>query len=437
MKPNFNGLTGRGLAYSGKRFIAAIFVWFFVWSLSGCSVESGPKTVPDVETGEITGISPDGAIANGEVISDGNLPVQERGVAVGQNANPTISDIRITSGSGLGDFSAEISGLSPAQTYHVRAYATNAKGISYGSDRAFQTGTDLPVLTTAPGSSITLVSAVTGGSVVSDGGATVSVRGVCWGTSQNPTIQGNKTTDGSGTGAFVSVLQGLTPSTVYYIRAYATNLTGTAYGPQEVIQTLPGAKDIDGNVYPAVVIGTQIWMKENLKVSQYRNGDPIPNVTEDIAWSGLTQGAFASYDNNIMNEVVYGKLYNWYAAVDPRGICPAGWHTPTDAEWTALGEYLGGNTVAGGKLKVVGTEYWRSPNGAATNESQFSALPGGFRNGGGIFSRITYDGYWWSSTAFSATDAWDRALGFDTDGANLFRYGNPKQSGFSVRCIKD
>lgn len=196
--------------------------------------------------------------------------------------------------------------------------------------------------------------------------------------------------------------------------------------------------DQNGNTYKTITIGTQTWMAENLRVTKYRNGDPIPNVTDNTAWTTLTTGAYCSYNNTANKDDIasYGRLYNWYAASDSRNIAPLGWHVPTDAEWTTLTTYLGGETVAGGKMKEAGTTHWTSPNTSATNESGFTALPSGYRSDGdGSFDYLGSGGLWWSSTADGATYAWDRYLNYVNPLCNRSYYG--KQYGFAVRLIKD
>jgi uncharacterized protein (TIGR02145 family) len=193
--------------------------------------------------------------------------------------------------------------------------------------------------------------------------------------------------------------------------------------------------DIDGNVYQTVTIGTQVWMAENLKVTHYRNGDPIPHVTDGGTWSGLSTGAYCNYNNDEGNVATYGRLYNWYAVDDSRNIAPAGWHMPTDAEWQILVDYLGGEAVAGGKLKEAGTAHWYCPNTGATNESGFTALPGGCRDYYGNFGFMGFDAGIWSSTEYDSNHAWYRYLDFNYSGVS--RDDDSKQFGFSVRCVRD
>ena len=186
---------------------------------------------------------------------------------------------------------------------------------------------------------------------------------------------------------------------------------------------------------PTIQIGTQKWMSKNLDVAFYRNGDPIPQVTDAIAWAALTTGAWCYYNNDPTQGNKYGKLYNWYAVNDPRGLAPQGWHVPSDAEWTTLETTLGGSSVAGGKMKEAGTLNWTTPNTSATNESGFAGLPGGLRYGGGPFSAIGTYGYWWSSTEGSTNYAWFRDLGYSGGSVGSSMYD--KVGGFSVRCLRD
>jgi len=168
--------------------------------------------------------------------------------------------------------------------------------------------------------------------------------------------------------------------------------------------------DFDGNVYNTVTIGTQVWMKENLKVTRYNNGDSIPKVINDTIWENQTAGAYCDFENFAANSVIYGKLYNWFTVNDNRGIAPSGWHIPTDEDWTLLTNALGGESISGGKLKDTGTVYWISPNMGATNESGFSGLPGGNRYDDGRFGGIRDDANFWSSTAFDINYAKIRSL---------------------------
>ena len=192
----------------------------------------------------------------------------------------------------------------------------------------------------------------------------------------------------------------------------------------------PGTND------PSVSICCQRWMTKNLDVATYRNGDPIPRVDDATAWAALTTGAYCYFDNDSFSYAArYGKLYNWYAVNDSRGLAPEGWYIPTDFEWTTLGTCLGGSALAGGPMKDIGTTIWDPPNTGATNLSGFTGLPGGYRFDTGVFAGISTYGLLWSSTENDAVTGWNRNLNFNDD--DLSRASSNKQFGFSVRCLRD
>jgi len=198
--------------------------------------------------------------------------------------------------------------------------------------------------------------------------------------------------------------------------------------------------DVDGNVYSAVEIGSQCWMKENLKVERYLNGDAIPTGLSSAAWQATTDGAFAIYNNVASNKAIYGLLYNWYAVADARGLCPTGWHVPIDGEWTQLTDLFGGQSVAGGQMKTTGTlsagtGLWLSPNTAATNSSGFSGIPGNFRSSSGDYPFPGLRGDWWSLSESSTNDAWMRRLFYNNGEVAHAEF--TKNWGFSVRCLRD
>ena len=194
--------------------------------------------------------------------------------------------------------------------------------------------------------------------------------------------------------------------------------------------------DIDGNVYRTVKIGGCWWTAENLKVIHYRYGDAIPHVTENTEWANLETGAYCAYDNDESNAGIYGCLYNWYAVKDSRNLAPEGWHVPADWEWQILVDFLEGGSNAGRKLKEAGTAHWDSLNNRATDESGFTALPGGYRLGhDGLFSGINSLAYFWSATEYSSENAFDRNL--YSGGSDIYRSFNQTQYGFSVRLIRD
>ncbi len=187
--------------------------------------------------------------------------------------------------------------------------------------------------------------------------------------------------------------------------------------------------------YSSITICCQSWMTKDLNVSTYRNGDVIPKVTTNAEWAALTTGAYCYYNNDSTTyAAVYGKLYNWYAVNDPRGLAPEGWHTPSEIEWTTLSNCLGGDDVAGGPLKEMGTTHWTTPNTGANNLSSFLCLPGGARNPGGGFVLIGESSHHWSSE-FASTTSRIRSIYYNSGALSLGIFS--KNYGYSVRCIKD
>jgi uncharacterized protein (TIGR02145 family) len=191
--------------------------------------------------------------------------------------------------------------------------------------------------------------------------------------------------------------------------------------------------DIDGNIYTTVTIGNQKWMAENLKTEKFSDGSGIPNVTVNTNWQQLITPGWCYFNNSIGNNAIYGKLYNWFTVVDSRNVCPLGWHVPNDSEWIILTDYLGGEVEAGGKMKT--TNIWGEPNTGATNQSGFSAKPGGSRFYSGTFYLIEYRGHWWSASEESPNTAWSRSLNYNNE--TITRNIYSKQEGFSIRCLKD
>lgn len=421
-----------GLAM-GTTYYARSYATNAIGTVYGSQVSFTTLTGPMITTDAISNITSTSSTVSGTVISDGGFPVLVRGVCYSTTQSPSTTGNCVESGSGTGSFLANLTGLTRGTTYYVRAFATNEVATSYGHQIIFFT-LDLPSVTTVSITNITSSTANVTGNVTSDGGQTVTERGFCFGTTQNPTTSDRCVTSGSGVGTFSGDLTGLTNATIYYVRAYAINSVGKSFGIETSFSTSQTnsetVTDIDGNVYPTVQIGTQIWMAANLRTTRYRTGATITNVTNATTWAGLTTGAWAHYGNNSVNEMVYGKLYNWYAVADSRNICPTGWHVPSDAEWTVLSNFLG--TDVGFKMKS--TSGWQD-NGNGSNASGFNGLPGGYRAYDGFFYSIGLNSHFWSSTHVGDNDSWyrymvrnDRILGRDSF---------VKQLGFSVRCVRD
>ncbi len=403
---------------------------------------STAAVLPTVTTTTPTSPTQTTVTTGGNVTSNGGAAVTARGVAYGTATSPTTAGPHTSDGTGDGVFTSNLTGLTPGTTYYVRAYAMNSVGTAYGSEVQFTTSPVLlATVTTATPASVDNDSAVGGGEVTADGGGAVLERGVCWGTTTGPTIAGSHVASGAGTGTFTADLTGLPEATTIYFRAYATNSAGTAYGNEVTARTL--LADVEANLYHTVVIGTQVWMSENLKTTKYNNGTGVTLVTDNATWAALTSEAYCWYGNDeATNKPVYGALYNWYAA-SQANLCPTGWHVPTDAELKTLEMFLGMTQAQADAYSWRGTDQgtqlknttgWTTGNG--TNTSGFSALPGGYRyyfDGG--FAGVGTIGYFWSSDQASPTNGLYRRM--DGAQAGVFREGAVKAAGKSVRCIKN
>jgi uncharacterized protein (TIGR02145 family) len=237
-------------------------------------------------------------------------------------------------------------------------------------------------------------------------------------------------------------LIGLAPTTTYHYRVKAVSTSETFYGKDLTLNTFNTltVKDIDDNVYNSVTIGTQVWITENLKVTRYNDGSAVPLITDDAAWAALSTHGYCWYNNDAATyKAAYGALYNSYTIKNGK-LCPTGWHVPTRTEWTVLSDYLGGESYANGKLREIGTVHWRGgPSPRATNESGFTALPGGRRFDSGTFDNMGDVGFWWSSTDYEDLATWNWAYNAIVVSGGSFQSDGlyDKKSGYSVRCLKD
>jgi uncharacterized protein (TIGR02145 family) len=414
------------------------FLWAFFFLFIGCKepAQNNPTPVipelPTLEIVPITDVLYNTAKVYAKITSEGKSAVTGAGIAWGTNPNPTVFDNFIpVTGFGTGTFNVFLTKLQSGTTYYVRAYATNSGGTSYSTEQNFSTKTPngptlSPVLQSDVGSYKIKVKAT-----VSDSGSShVNNRGFCYDTLENPEFYKNKTIYlGQGTGQMATDIIGLRPGKTYYLRAFARNSFSVSYSQPISFTTnsspfLPGSGviDIEGNAYQTIIIGNQEWMKENLKVEKYRNGDPIKS------WTADQDGIFRNAANLPANKEIYGYLYNFFAVIDSRGLCPAGWHVPTSSEWYSLIDLIGGSQNAGSKLKAV-SSLWYFPNSGATNETGMSALPAG--------SATNYLGkncFFWTSTN-------QNALGINIDlryeSTSSFSTPQYPTNTFSVRCIKD
>ena len=311
-----------------------------------------------------------------------------------------------------------------------------------------------PVVLTSNVSDITQNTALIEGTVTDNGGTDILIIGSCWSTSPNPTISSNKTSNIGGSGSFTSNITGLTASTNYYVRAYATNSSGTSYGNELTFTTnnivikastiifnpdltYGVIEDVDGITYKTIQIGNQTWMAENLRTTRLNDETPIPNVKDGKEWGDLETPGYSWYNNDFSAyTTVYGAYYNWFT-VNTGKLCPSGWHVPSDTEWGTLTTYLGGGSIAGGKLMETGNTHWLNSNSGATNSTGFTGLPGSFRAydvylefSGYVFFDPGYFGYWWS-----ASESGSDCLMGNSNFTGVEQL--PKNTGASVRCVKD
>jgi uncharacterized protein (TIGR02145 family) len=297
--------------------------------------------------------------------------------------------------------------------------------------------------------------AFSGGTITTYNDELVTSRGVCWSNTTIPTVNDNKTIDGSGPGYFESTLQGLTPNTNYFLRMYAIINGKKHYGNVVLFKTTDVVTDIDGNRYNTVTIGKQVWTVENLKTTRYQNGDLIQTTipaTLDIKYEANPKYQWAC-DGDARKVKQYGRLYTWYVVVDPRKICPVGWHIPSDEEWTTLVIYLIENRYNYDELtqfnniaiSLASPLEWGYSNqkGAPgnsdfakiANKTGFTALPGGYRDSDGKFQQFGHSGSWWSSSEETYYKAYYRYIYFNI--SDLNRSSNIEFCGASIRCVKD
>jgi uncharacterized protein (TIGR02145 family) len=338
------------------------------------------------------------------------------------------------SGDSAVSVTANVTGLNPGSIYHFRMKTVNEIAVTYSNDLIFVTPGKAPEAATEDYTSLKINTVTLNGSVTPNRLETaVSFE---WGTtasygdticpSQNP---------GTGTSSVnVSAsLTGLTPGTTYHYRIRAVNEMGTAYGDDMTFKTYVVA-DADNNYYYAVTIGTQTWMQENLKTTHYRDDTSIPLVTDNTSWKNLTTPGYCWYNNSETDyKSTCGALYNWYT-VNTGKLCPSGWHVPANGEWITLTNYLGGESVAGGKLKETGSIHWGDLN-SSTNETGFTALPGGYRKDDGTFADIGSAGLWWSASTALTSLSYYAVLFYNS--SSLVRGSYSNTYGLSIRCIKD
>lgn len=407
---------------------------------------------PIAITHDATNITTTGATLNGTVKANSISAIVtfEYGIShtYGQIATAVPSPVTGSTNMGV---TANIVGLSGGITYHFRVKAINEYWIGYGDDMTFIIpGETMAVTQTV--TNVTMIGATLNGTVFANSLSTIATfeYGISTNYESSVAASPNELT-GDGWVGVIANISGLNGITKYHYRIKAANATGTKFGNDLSFATLGQSgtvTDIDNNTYKTIEIGNQVWMAENLKTTKYSDGTEIPLTNTTAAWNELTttSKAYCLYNDDINNKETYGALYTWPAAMNGavsstanpsgvQGVCPTSWHLPSDAEWTELKIYLGGDGIAGGKLKETGTTHWLSPNEGATNESGFTALPGGWRDSLGDFYSIGYYGAWWSASENSTSTACQQSVNNSQSGISGDCLN--KNHGFSVRCLRD
>jgi uncharacterized protein (TIGR02145 family) len=400
-------------------------------------------TLATITTIAPTNITASTATIGGNITSNGGGSIYQKGICYSINTNPSKTDSIVYNRDTSNNFTCTLSGLTPNTLYYAKAFAINNAGISYGNQQTFTTlkQQGFPVVVTFSVTGITQDSAICGGDVTNDENSKIIARGVCWSKSQMPAISDSHTTNGTDTGSFTSKISGLSLNTAYYVRAYATNGVGTSYGDQVSfitddstnIQSCPGLPSVTygGKTYHTLLIGTQCWMKENLNIGTRIDGiynqDPTSGQIEKYCYNDAE-----SYCDT------YGGLYQWNemmqgsATPGAQGICPSGWHIPTNTEWSLLISNLGGVNSAGGNMKS--NTGWNN-NGNSSNSSGFTAVPAGLRYYYGSFAHLGDYEYFWTSQPHDTTSSWYWNLNYlNTVVSQNFDLNT---LGFSVRCIKN
>jgi uncharacterized protein (TIGR02145 family) len=400
---------------------------------------------PSVESLEATGITISSAYVGGNITMDGGNVIIERGLYWGNIQNPELYGTKVQLGSGTGSFAYQLTSLVLSTTYYVKAYARNAKGESLGNQISFKT---LPILPTVITNSPTIIGTtfcVIGGNISNNGGGDIIEKGMFVGLSPNPEITDIKTIMGSGDGQFSGTVKGLILNTIFYAKAYAKNAAGISLGSTITFKTTSAVSDNEGTSYETVKSGNQWWTTENLKTKHFNNGDAIPTTnpaTLDI--SSETNPKYQwSYSGDENNVIIYGRLYTWFVVNDSRGVCPTGWHIPSDEEWKQLEMYLGMSQTQADAVDWRGTDQGTQlkatnssiPSWNGTNISGFTALPAGYREAtNGEFYSLGSIASFWTNTLYGS-NAYQRYLA--TNYVKSYRAFYYRTGGYSVRCIKD
>lgn len=409
--------------------------------LSGCQKEQEPT----VSTNPVSNLTKTIAAAGGTILDEGSSEVIARGVCWSKASEPTISDLRTTDGKGSGSFSSNITDLHEDAVYYVRAYATNSSGTGYGAAVSFSSYGELPSAKASTATNVSATSATLHGIINANNLSTdVSFEyGTTTGYGNTAAVTEGPVTGVSDTEIRIDITE-LTMADVYHFRIKAENSLGTTFGNDMTLRTL--LADAEGQTYNTVDIGTQVWMRENLRTSRYQNGDLV--LTTTVSSLDITGENMPKYQWPCTN-VENGRYYTYYTITDSRGVCPTGWHVPSDNEWTALTDYLSnngygfeGNAKNIAKSLAATSGYDADPTAgnvgndqASNNSSGFTGLSTGGRYSNGVLGFVGQHGIWWTSTESSATFALFRCIGYIP--AEVFRGIFSQSYGLPVRCLKD
>ncbi|MBR4787192.1 MAG: fibrobacter succinogenes major paralogous domain-containing protein [Bacteroidales bacterium] len=440
-----------------------------VMFFSSCVKEIVDDTSIKVITGDFISRSTEMTECTATIEADNGDAILQRGICYGSRPLPSLErengysegySYSTNNGKGAGTFTAVLKNIPEYSTVHYRAYAKTKKGVVYGEDKTFE-------ITDKPRGVITVYASQW--SLPESVGVNAVLRNTnTWGNvyydycgfifSTDPDFNsfekleaGWSYTQGTNL-PFNGTLTGLDKEQTYYVKAYIIYSGMTMYSDNTVtlqytgVTCPPTVQDRDGNTYSTVQIGSQCWMKENLRTTHYSTGGSITDLTNNTSsWSSTTGGAYCYYEGNASNRSNYGLLYN-YKAVETGSLCPEGWHVPTSDEvFTTLSNSISttiGSTSVGGAMKTTGTSYWNSPNTGATNSSGFSARGGGYRNNSGTYSELKQSGVFWTSSNYNGTYSYNYMLSYDQ--GDLYHYGTAsydyamhRNSGLSVRCLKN
>lgn len=422
-----------------------VFVLFFLSVICpGCK----KVKLPSVITVKVEQITENAAVINYKITEDGGGSISYHGVCWDLSTDPTTNLTTKTIeqggpyGSSFGEYWASITGLGYGKTYHVRAYATNSAGTSYGKDLTFSTRTVSPPagVKTKSVSALGSWAAISGGTFTSAGGSSEAECGICWDVVQGPTTGSNKVFyHSSDIFSFTSIMTGLAPNTTYFARAYVSNPAGTVYGNEISLTTTSNVTDVENRTYHTVNIGTQVWLMENLATTKFNDGSPIPQVTSQPTWDNLSTPAYCWFNNEKPPADDFrGPLYNWHA-VNSGKLCPAGFHVPTAGDWDVLMEYLGGPSAAAGEMLKPNEMQWGDVEYGVMSDSClfWGILCGtrdtitGFQGAGGC--GVYESSHFWSSTPEGTSQAWAFVLYMGSTDKHEFS----RKNGYSVRCLKD